>query len=435
MKITFYGGAGEVGRSAALLESGEKNLLLDAGIKLGENVEFPLIPEEKLGEIENVFISHAHLDHSGFLPHIYARGLTPPKVFLTKPTRDLAGVLLADYLKIAKLKKRNPGFGEKDMNAIMQHANIQEFGKSFKIADFEIAFYNAGHILGSAMALIQNKGKKVLYSGDICMRNTRIMEGAYRELHADTLIVESTYGGKDDVLPSTKDSMKKLVESINETIKKGGFVLIPCFAVGRAQEILLALEDHMRSGALITAPIYIDGMIGKAMRIYRQNVVYASEQIKMRILTSDDDPFKSKFFHIPKSKGRNDVFLEPAIIVSTSGMMIGGPVILYLEKMHQDPKNKLIILGYQAEGTLGRKILSGERKIKLEENEYELQMKVENIRFSGHADRNELIQFIKSIRGLKKVFLVHGEKGNELKKSLEKKYEVIVPKLLDEYDL
>ncbi len=434
MKISFYGGVGEVGRSCALLEDGKKNLLLDAGIKLGEKVEFPLIPEEKFGEITNVFVSHAHLDHSGFLPHIYAKEFNPPKVFVTKPTRDLMGVLLSDYLKIQKLREQKLYFGEGEVNEVMQHANIEEFGKQFN-ADFGITLYNAGHVLGSAMALVENNGRKILYTGDISMRNTRIMEGAERGIHADTLIVESTYGGKEDILPSAKDSMKKFVDSINETLKGGGFVLVPSFAVGRAQEILLALEDYMRSGALVNAPIYIDGMISKAMRIYRQNVIYASESIKMRILTSDDDPFKSRFFHVPKTKGREDVFKEPAIIVSTSGMLLGGPALLYLEKMHTDPKNKLIIIGYQAEGTLGRKMLQGEKKVRIGDKELELQMKVENIRISGHADRNELLQFIKGTKGLKKVFLVHGEKGGELKDDLESDYEVIVPKLMEEYSL
>ncbi len=434
MKLTFYGGASEVGRSAVLLEKGEKNLLFDAGIKLGEKVELPLIPEEKLADIRNVFISHAHLDHSGFVPHIYAKEFTPPRFFVTKPTRDLMGVLLADYLKIQKLREQKLYFSESDVNEVMQHASIQEFGKVFN-AGFDVTLHNAGHILGSAMALAEDDGKKVLYTGDISMRNTRIMEGAERGIHADTLIVESTYGGKEDILPSAKDSMKKFMDSINETLKAGGFVLVPSFAVGRAQEMLLALEDYMRSGALVKAPIYIDGMIGKAMRIYRQNVIYASESIKMRILTSDDDPFKSRFFHIPKSKDRKDVFQEPAIIITTSGMLLGGPALIYLERMHDDPKNKLIIIGYQAEGTLGRRLLNGEKKVKLGEKEVELQMKIENIRISGHADRNELLQFIRGTKGLKRVFLVHGEKGEELKEDLEKDYEVVVPKLSEEYEI
>ncbi|MBU0586699.1 hypothetical protein KJ780_04240, partial [Candidatus Micrarchaeota archaeon] len=140
-----------------------------------------------------------------------------------------------------------------------------------------------------------------------------------------------------------------------------------------------------------------------------------------------------KFFHAPKSKNRSDVFKEPAIIITTSGMLLGGPALLYLDRMHADPKNKLIIIGYQAEGTLGRKLLEGEKKITIGKNELELEMKVENIRISGHADRNELLQFIKGMKGLKRIFLAHGEKGNELKEVLENNYEVHVPKLLDEY--
>ncbi|MFA5077188.1 MAG: MBL fold metallo-hydrolase RNA specificity domain-containing protein [Candidatus Micrarchaeia archaeon] len=434
MKVTFYGGVGEVGRSSALLESGEKNLLLDAGIKLGEKIERPLIPEEKIGQIRNVVVSHAHLDHSGFLPHMYARSFARPEIFSTKPTRDLMGVLLADYLKIQKIKEQKLEFGESEVNELMQKIRLQEFGKPFR-ADFSIAFLNAGHILGSAMTLVEEDGKKLLYSGDISMRNTRILEGAQRGVHAETLIVESTYGGKDDVLPSAKESMLRFITSINETLKDGGFVLIPSFAVGRAQEILLALEDYMRSGVLTKVPIYIDGMILKAMRIYRQNVIYASESIKMRILTSDDDPFKSRFFHVPRTKNREDVFREPAIIITTSGMLLGGPALIYLERMCSDPKNKLIIVGYQAQGTLGREILEGKKRVRVGEREMELRMKVENIRISGHADRNELLQFIKGVKGLKKVFLVHGEHGGELREELEMDYDVVVPALLEEHSI
>ncbi|MDD5337234.1 MAG: MBL fold metallo-hydrolase RNA specificity domain-containing protein [Candidatus ainarchaeum sp.] len=434
MKITFYGGVGEVGRSCALLESNEKNLLLDAGIKLGEKVEYPLIPDDVLEGISNIAVSHAHLDHSGFLPHIYARSPLRPEIFATKPTRDLMGVLLADYLKIQKIREQTPEFGESEVNELMQKIKLQEFGKQFS-AGFGVTFLNAGHILGSAMTLVEDDGKKVLYSGDISMRNTRILEGAQRNVHADALMVESTYAGKEDVLPSARESMLRFVTSINETLREGGFVLVPSFAVGRAQEILLALEDYMRSGVLTKAPIYIDGMILKAMRIYRQNVIYASESIKMRILTSDDDPFKSKFFHVPRTRNREDVFKEPAIIITTSGMLLGGPALIYLERMCSDPKNKLIIVGYQAQGTLGRKILEGEKKVRLGDREIQLEMKVESIRISGHADRNELLHFIKGTRGLKKVFLVHGEKGGELREDLEKDYEVVVPRLLEEHDI
>ncbi|MDO8554756.1 MAG: MBL fold metallo-hydrolase RNA specificity domain-containing protein [Candidatus Micrarchaeota archaeon] len=427
MQITFYGGAGEVGRSCFLLEDGEKNLMLDCGIKLGEKTEYPIISDGKLEEVKNIVVSHAHLDHSGYLPHIYAKGANP-KVFLTKPTRDLISVLLADYQRIQKDKENN--FKQIDVNNALKSANIVEYNQNTR-SDFDFTFLNAGHVLGSAMIKINNCN--TIYSGDICMRKTRTLDACERNISAETLIVESTYGGKNDVLPSFKDSSAKLVTSIIKTLDSGGWVIIPSFAVGRAQEILLMLDDYMRSGVLPQTKIYVEGMINKALRIYRHNAYYANDDIKKRILMSEDDPFKSKFFHKSRSKTREDVLENPCIIVTTSGMLSGGPVLYYLERLGNDPKTKIIFVGYQATGTLGRKILNGEKKVKVGENEVEIKMQVEQIRMSGHPDYNELLQFIKGVRSLKRVFLVHGEKS-DLKDSLEKKYEVMIPKLGETFE-
>jgi predicted metal-dependent RNase len=211
-------------------------------------------------------------------------------------------------------------------------------------------------------------------------------------------------------------------------------VIIPSFAVGRAQEVLMLLDDYMRSGAIPPTKIYIEGMIGKVMRIYRHNAYYANEDIKKRILMSEDDPFKSPAFAHSRSKERKDVLKEPCIIVSTSGMLSGGPVLFYLEKLGADPKNKMIFVGYQAPGTRGRKVLEGERKVQIGKKDIELKMKIESIRMSGHADYNELIQFVRGIKGLKRIFLVHGE-DTDLAPVLEKKYEVVVPRLLESYKI
>jgi predicted metal-dependent RNase len=225
-----------------------------------------------------------------------------------------------------------------------------------------------------------------------------------------------------------------MVNIINQTLKGGGHVLIPSFAVGRAQEVLLALDDYMRSGIIIQAKIYVDGMIGKAMKIYRHNAYYANDDIKKRILMSEDDPFHSPNFHTPKSKTKEDVLSEPSIIVTTSGMLSGGPVLSYLPKLANNPKNTIIFVGYQAEGTNGEKILSGAKTISIDGQEIELNMRIERVRLSGHADFNELLQFIKGIKGLKKIFLMHGEKG-DLVEALEKDYEIVRPKLLESYEI
>lgn len=422
MQITFYGAAGEVGRSCFLLEENEKNLMLDCGIKLGEKTEYPAINDDELKKIRNIAITHAHLDHSGYLPHIYARN-AKPKVYVTKPTRDLIGVLLADYNRIQKDKENT--FKQKDVDNVLKSANVVEYNETVR-SDFNFSFINAGHVLGSAMIKVNDCN--VLYSGDICMRKTRVLDACERNVSAETLIVENTYGGKNDIIPSFKESANKLAASINETLNKGGWVIIPSFAVGRAQEILLMLDDYMRSGVLPPAKIYVEGMINKAMRIYRHNAYYANDDIKKRILMSEDDPFKSRFFHQSRSKTRDDVLKEPCIIVTTSGMLSGGPVLYYIQRLGADPKTKMIFVGYQAEGTLGRKILDGEKKVVVGENEVGINMQIEQVRMSGHPDYNELLQFIKGVKNLKRVVLIHGEK-HDLKDGLENKYEVVVPKV------
>ncbi|MEM3422335.1 MAG: MBL fold metallo-hydrolase [Candidatus Bilamarchaeaceae archaeon] len=427
MRVTFYGGAEEVGRSCIVLEHNRSRIMLDCGIKLGEKVETPLISDDELKRIDNIIITHAHLDHSGYLPHVCSKG-TNAKIYLTKPTHDLMGVLLADYYRIQK-SKNELSFSMNDVNKVMQKSTMIEYNEKVE-GELKFELRNAGHILGSAMVYFPEN--KILYTGDICMRKTRILDRCDVGLKAETLIVESTYGNKKDILPPLKESGQKLAKIINETIDRGGHVLIPSFAVGRAQEILLLLDDYMRSGAISEAKIYVDGMIGKAMKIYRHNAIYANDDIKRRILMSEDDPFKSKRFHKPRKKDRSDVLTEPSIIISTSGMLTGGPVLYYLEKLHENPANSLVFVGYQAPGTLGSKILEGERVIKIGDKEIELNMKIERVKISGHADYNELLQFIRSTPDLKRVFIIHGEKS-ELKDALEKKYEVITPRLLETY--
>ncbi|MBN2478280.1 MBL fold metallo-hydrolase [Candidatus Micrarchaeota archaeon] len=428
MNIKFFGGAGEVGRSCIYLEENKKGIMMDCGIKLGEKVEYPAVDRGSMEKTKEVLITHAHLDHSGYLPHIYHKGFSP-RVISTKPTRDLMGILLSDYRRIQK--ERN--FTEKDIINLQKRTNIVEFGEENRGILGNYVLHNSGHIIGSAMIEIKKKGG-IIYTGDISTRKTRILDPCTTGLTAETLIVENTYGKRTDLLPSLKVSAQKLVGSIKETVREGGFVLIPSFAVGRAQEIILILDDFIQSGALEKVPIYVDGMINKVMRVYRHNAIYANDDIKRKILMSDYDPFKSENFLKPKTKDRSDVLKEPCVIISTSGMLSGGPSVNYFEKLAGDPKNKIIFVGYQAEGTPGERILKGEKEIQMKEKRVKVNMKVDRVKISGHADFNELINFIYSVKKLKRIFLVHGESG-DLKEILEKKYEVAVPKIGDEFRL
>ncbi len=434
MKLKFYGAAHEVGRSCILVESGNTKVLLDCGVKLGEKEEYPLISDEELKNIDAIIITHAHLDHVGYVPHVFSTGWTG-HVYSTKPTFELSNVLISDYIRIS-----NPSNITKEGLARMQRGfKLMEYHKEFQIKDIKVRLIPAGHILGSALIEISAEGKKLIYTGDINLRKTRLLDSAHIEhLHGEILLTESTYGGDNDSFPPEREQLSKMLQSIKETIQKGGKIIIPSFAVGRAQEVLFILDDYIRSGLLPKVPIYVDGMINKAMRIHRHNVIYCRDELQKRILMSEDDPFKSKNFHIidtKKSRSRAINEQEAGIIVTTSGMMTGGPVMKYVERLGGDPNNKLILVGYQAEGTPGRALAEGAKELEINGKKVEIKMAVELYHLSAHADRPQLQKLVSSIIGLKKVFVIHGEEGKseQFARYLSSKYEAYVPKLEEEF--
>jgi len=430
MNVTFFGAAREVGRSAILLEGTEK-ILLDCGIKPAKEPEYPLLDAKTIKSLDRVVLSHAHLDHSGNIPGLYAQGYKG-QVEITKPTRDLIQLLLADFLR---LNKENSPYSQAEVDRLLKSTSIHEFDEPFKTKSATLRFRTAGHILGAAMTEVHTGGRKILYSGDIDIRESRLLDGAASSLEADTLILESTYGSKADKHPSLKNTGKGFIDSVNKTLKAGGKVIIPTFAIGRGQEILFTLESYLRSGGLEHVPIYLDGMVTRALRIYRHNAIYLKKEIQRRILTSEDDPFKSEFYFIPQRKDRADVFEhDRAIILATSGMLNGGPVMSYLDKLGQDEKNKLLLVGFQAAGTQGRELLEGRGFVEHEGRRIDVNCEIEQAPFSGHSDHAELLSFAKSVKGLKNVYVVHGEgsKSYELAEAIEatcKGVQATVPEL------
>jgi hypothetical protein len=419
-----------------LLESEHAKILLDAGIKLGKPIEYPTIPQNIVKGIDAVVLSHTHLDHSGFLPHLYAMGYTG-KVYATKPTIELTNVMLSDYISISKPRDIT--------NKVMEHLHksyeIKEFREAFTIKDLTIEFFQSGHILGSALVRVSDGRHSLVYTGDLNMAKTRLLGGAdTKGLSAETLIIECTYGSKKDVFPPENVTTNKMLKSINETIKAGGKVMIPSFAVGSAEQVLLMLDDYMNSGILQKVPIYIDGMINKAMRIHRHNVIYARKELQMRILMSDYDPFKAiNFVPIEDRRARGEVARsdKSCIIVTTSGMIVGGPILFYLSKLGSSPQNKLLQIGYQASGTLGREIQNGAKEVLIDGKKVKIALTVESYHLSGHGDRPQLDMLIKKIHGLKRVFLMHGEKEKimEFKDDLSGKFDAVVPKQGEQYEL
>ncbi len=431
MELEFLGGCKEVGRSAFLLEHKNTRILLDAGIKLSlGGDECPLIDESLAKKIDYVIITHAHLDHVGYLGFLEKYGFNG-NIICTKPTRDLTQLLLADYAKVSKLQKKKT-YSNKEITGVLKKMEFVKYREPIKIKDLKITLLNAGHILGSSMILIEGK-KTLLYTGDLNYRETNLLYPADNNIpEIEYLIIESTYGGKNDRIPSLKSACKQIADVIKETVDTGGKVLIPSFGVGRAQEVMVTIHNYMRSGYIPEVPCYIDGMINKANRIYRQNVLDLREEIWKRILLNDDDPFRSKYFRVPRTKTRVDVLKnQSAVILTTSGMLTGGPSLMYLEKLASDPKNTILLVGYQVENTLGRLLQEGEKELVLPNgNKIEVKAKVETVHLSAHADRTQLVNFISKISIRKTVFVVHGEeeKSKDLAKTLEKRdYSVKVP--------
>ncbi len=434
MKIRFLGATQEVGRSAFLIKEGNTTLLLDAGIMLGRPMGFPNITDKLFKEIDAVVISHAHLDHTGYLPFLINRGYKG-KIYATKATKDFTHVLLSDLLKI------NPdiGFERKDITKTIQQITQVDYNEKIDVGDFEIEFYNAGHILGSASIYLTSKinNDTLLYTGDINTRTTYLLDGAETpEKPVNYLITESTYGGYEDKIPSRKQAIKMLCDIINHTYERGGYILIPSFAVGRSQEMLLILENNMRSGRIPKMPIYIDGMIKKANKIHRQNVISGKKEIQMRILMSDDDPFKfSEFINID-AKNRSTVYQKPGIILTTSGMLTGGPIFSYLKSLGKNKNNSLVLVGFQVEGTPGRRLIDGEKTIEIDGKDVKIDVEVHHILFSAHSDRADLLQYVSNLKSLKKIFIVHGEKQKQIEfaQGLQK-YDVSIPILDEEIEI
>ncbi len=436
MKVKFYGAASEVGRSCILIETKDAKVLLDCGVKVSEPPEFPLIPDEKLRELDAIIISHAHLDHCGYLAHALSIGFSG-YIYATKPTFELITILVNDYVKIS-----NPDNVTKEgLSKLSKAFKLKEYREVFTIKDINVKFLEAGHVLGSAMIELDVRNENLLYTGDVNFRTTKLLDPGYsKDLKERTLIIESTYGGNEDMFPSEKITLTSMASSIAETLKSNSKVIIPSFGIGRAQEVVLTLDDYIRSGVIPSVPIYMDGMVNKAMKIHRHNVIYCRDELQKRILMNDDDPFKSKnFVHVLTIKERKKVIksTEPCIIVTTSGMLSGGPILKYLENLGHISTNKLIFVGYQGEGTRGRQLLEGNRIITIGKKKVNIKMIIERYNLSAHADRQQLLHFISKINSLKNIFIVHGEKvkSEQLKESIGKKYNVVVPSLLDEFNV
>jgi len=449
IRLTALGAAREVGRSCFLLETPESKVLLDCGVNVATNdpkKAFPYMSsvDFSLDELDAVIISHGHLDHSGFLPYLFQYGYKGP-VYCTPATRDVMALLQRDYVNIAHRNAEDAPYSQKNIKQEIKHCIPREYGEVTDIApDIRLTLHNAGHILGSSITHLHigEGAHNLVYTGDMKFGYTELLDPADTNYpRIETLIIESTYGGGNrDVHPPRYVAEKKMLDLIKETIEKNGIVLVPSFAVERAQEIMLIIEKASRENDW-DIPVYLDGMIKEASAIHSAYPEYLKKNIKRRIL-HDDSPFDSPVFQNVDPRKRDDIINEGrSIILSPAGMMSGGPVLEYFKHLSEDERNTLLFVGYQAEGSLGRKIQRGAKEVALEENgklkQYKVNLKTETIDgLSGHADYNQLLGFYKKLTPKpERVLTVHGEESKclNLARSIGYKFrvETMSPRNLD----
>ena len=376
--IQFLGGCREVGRSAILVD----NIMLDYGLKPSEPPEFPLNGTAP----KSVIISHGHLDHVGVAPNLVDYD---PRIYMTPPTLDISDIILKDSMKVM----RNPPYTPRQFRQFESNVVEVDYEEPFYVDGWEVTLFNAGHIPGSA-SIHMSKNVNILYTGDIKLEETRLLEPAYTDFpETDILIVESTYFGVEH--PNRKELERAFVESILETLDNKGHVIIPAFAVGRTQEVLMILEDYG-----ITP--YVDGMGRDVCSIIERYPDYIKSVKALRRAIKNA---------IPVERGRReDLLREPCVIVTTAGMLNGGPALFYISRLYNDEKSKILLTGYQVEGTNGYMALNN-GIIDLGNRIVKLRMKVEQYDFSAHADDRQLKEFVKKVvdRGAEVVFTVHGE--------------------------
>jgi len=449
IRITMLGGARQVGRSCILLQTPNTKILIDCGmnpaVKGRERFPYLDISEFKLNEIDAIILSHAHLDHSALIPYLFKMGYRGP-VYMTAPTRDLTAILTLDFIGVAYKQAASPLFSSVDIKEMVKHTICLDFNEVTDIApDIRITFYNSGHCLGSAITHINigNGAHNLVYSGDIKYVTTRLLDRAVSNFpRMETLILESTYGGKNNILPPRIESEKQLINEIKNTIEKGGKVLIPELGLGRAQETMLILEEAIRNDKMPKIPIYIDGMIWDINGIHTAYPDFLHSQIKKDIF-ANNNPFVSEIFNRVGSAAERKNVIEggPCVVLATSGMLVGGASVEYFRHFASNKNNKMCFVCYQGAGSLGKQVQDGMKQVNMniEGRDEIVEVNLEVVTIDGlsaHAGRNELIEYSNRTQPkANKIILNHGEQSRclDLASSIYKLHhiETNVPKNLE----
>jgi len=391
MNIRFLGACSEVGRSGVQVKLGEKSILLDYGVMVNHEIGFPVHVPPK--DLYGIIVTHAHLDHSGLVPMFYVRGRLP--VYGVEPTFALSNILIRDMIKLSGYYLP---YEFMDLETMMEHSVDVPYRHSFEVGEGTVTLLNAGHIPGSSQALVEARGKRIVYTSDFNLKATRLAGSADNDYgQLDALIIESTYAKEDH--PDRDESEKQFVAACNEIVEDGGTVLIPAFGVGRSQEIMCMLTAHN-----FRHTIYVDGMALVAIEVLENHESALVDPQLFRSAVKKAD-------WVRNWNDRRKAVKNPGVVISPAGMLKGGAAVFYMEHVARGMKNGIILVSYQVEGSPGR-VLLDEGRYMLHGRLQKVDAKVLKFDFSSHGGRSELFRCLESIDKNTKVFAIHGEEDS-----------------------
>ncbi len=443
VKLSFHGGAREVTGACYLLETARSRALVDCGLFQGceESADlnfsdFKFDPKA----IDALFVTHAHLDHVGRIPKLVAAGFSG-KIFSTAPTRDLARLILEDALSLAS-KQKNALYTKPDLERTFELWEQIPYEKTVEIQDLKFKLNDAGHILGSSMIEIWAEGKRILFTGDLGNVPSALLPHPKSFKDIEYLIIESAYGNR--VHESADERALKLERVMEDTVARGGTLMLPAFATERTQDILYLLNEMLFFKRIPEIPVFVDSPLAiRVTEVYERYMGYYKDEIK-ELFLRHPNLFKFKKLRftesVEESKSINNV-APPKVVIAGSGMMQGGRILHHLRRYLPDPKSMLLIVGFQAAGSLGRRLIDGARTIKIFGEEVSVECEIRKINgFSAHADAPQLFSFVESTRdALKRVFVVQGEEAQALHFMQEVKdrlgVEAHAPMLYEEFEL
>lgn len=431
-RVTILGGGNQVGRSAIYLQTTESRILFDCGINpsvpIGDPAEFPYLdsPDFKLEDVDAIVLSHAHLDHCGLLPYLYKIGYRGP-IYCTEPTRDIMALSQIDFVKIMTSNSAitNPLYKAEDIKEMLKHVITLNYNEVTDIApDIRLTFYNSGHILGSAFCHVNigNGVHNFMYTGDFNYSGKqRLLDKAVTDFpRLESMIIENTATGIKDYSMQREEAEEEFLKILIDAYVKKSKILIPVFGIGRSQEMLLTIENFIKEGRLPEdIKIYVDGMVWEVTAIHTAYLEYLNRFLKGRILKGDNPFACPNFKEVGSRQEREQIYQssECAIVLATSGMMNGGTSVEYFKNFASSENNAIVFVGYQAQGTLGRRIKDGEKEILLTntgsaDDKVSVRMQVYEMHgaFSGHSDLGLSKKYVSNLSVKPKKFILnHGE--------------------------